>query len=71
VDKAEGDFFIAATAMKSPSKRVPDAICFHCQQCVEKYLKARMVEAGLTPPHTHDLDKLLKLLLAVEPLWAA
>jgi len=71
VEKAEGDFFVATTASKSRSKRVPDAICFHCQQCVEKYLKARMVEAGMIPPRTHDLDELLKLLLAVEPLWAA
>ncbi len=70
LDKAEGDFFHAAAALKSRSRHVPDGVCFHSQQCVEKLLKARMVEAGLTPPRTHDLQDLLKLLLPHEPLWA-
>ena len=39
INKAEDDFFLAANAMKSRSKHVPDGICFHCQQCIEKYLK--------------------------------
>src|SRR5436190_24348899 len=70
ITKAEGDFFLASTAMKSRSRLVPDGICFHCQQCVEKYLKARLVEAGISPPKTHDLSDLLTHLLPIEPLWA-
>lgn len=37
----------------------------------ETYLKARLEEANIRSPKTHDLDKLLSLLLPVEPLWAA
>ena len=48
-----------------------DQACFHYQQSAEKYLKARVEEANIRSPKTHDLDKLLSLLLPVEPLWAA
>jgi HEPN domain-containing protein len=37
-------------------------VCFHCQQCAEKYLKALMEEAGLTIPKTHELGLLLNAL---------
>ena len=40
-----------------------DAVCFHCQQSAEKYLKAILEELGLTVPRTHDLDHLLTQLL--------
>jgi HEPN domain-containing protein len=30
-------------------------VCFHYQQCAEKYLKGLMEEVGLTVPKTHDL----------------
>lgn len=71
VAKAEGDFYLAVNAMKSRSRHVPDGVCFHSQQCVEKHLKARLVEAGVAPPRSHDLPELLKLLLPIEPLWSA
>jgi len=38
---------------------------------VEKYLKARLQEAAIEIPYTHDLVSLLNLTLAVEPLWIA
>lgn len=38
-------------------------MCFHCQQCAEKYLKALLEELALTIPKMHDLDHLLTLLL--------
>jgi HEPN domain-containing protein len=38
---------------------LPDIVCFHCQQCIEKYLKAYLVSQGIAPPRTHDLDALL------------
>jgi HEPN domain-containing protein len=70
-DKAEGDFLVATQIMRRSKQRVFDAACFHCQQTVEKYLKARLVEAGHPFPKTHDLEVLLDLLLQVEPLWLA
>ena len=47
-----------------------NAVCFHTQQCAEKYLKARLEEGGLSVPKSHDLDDLLNRLLPIEPLWA-
>jgi HEPN domain-containing protein/predicted nucleotidyltransferase len=43
--------------------------CFHSQQCVEKALKALLLERGLQPARTHDL---VELLHAVEGAgWSA
>jgi HEPN domain-containing protein len=68
---AEEDFDVAAALMRRRTKTAANSIGFHCQQCVEKYLKARLEEAGLNAPRTHDLVVLLQLLLPVEPLWAS
>ena len=68
---AEEDFNVAAALMRRRTKTAANSIGFHCQQCVEKYLKARLEEAGLNAPKTHDLVVLLQLLLPVEPLWAS
>lgn len=71
VQKAEGDY---ATAVRESGVTVNpnyDAICFHAQQCAEKYLKARLQESGIPFGKTHDLTVLLNLALAVEPAWAA
>jgi HEPN domain-containing protein len=38
---------------------VHDGVCFHCQQCAEKYLKGLMEELGLHVPKTHSLGSLL------------
>ncbi|HPC61201.1 MAG TPA: HEPN domain-containing protein [Verrucomicrobiota bacterium] len=71
VRKAENDFKVASQILRRRKDVVPDAACFFCQQCVEKYLKARLIEAGLPFPRTHDLLQLLNACLQVEPLWAA
>lgn len=44
-----------------------DAVCFHCQQAAEKYLKALLQELGLVIPKTHDLDDLLQRVLPHHP----
>jgi HEPN domain-containing protein len=71
VEKAEGDFAVAAQIMRARKQRVYDAACFHAQQAVEKYFKARLCEAGVVFPKTHDLVTLLRLILRAEPLWAS
>jgi HEPN domain-containing protein len=45
VAKAEGDF--AMVERESHARKNPnyDGVCFHAQQCAEKYLKARLCEA--------------------------
>jgi HEPN domain-containing protein len=69
VDKAEGDF--ATLLRETRARKLPnyDSACFHAQQCAEKYLKARLQEAGIPFGKTHDLPALLDLLLSVEPSW--
>jgi HEPN domain-containing protein len=71
VKKAEADYLAALTLSRKKKVPLHDAVCFHCQQSAEKYLKARIEEQGIRVPKTHDLDALLSLLLSVEPLWAA
>jgi len=67
VKKAEEDY---ETAISLARKRhsVPNSVCFHCEQCIEKYLKALLISHRIYFPKTHDLLELLKLVLPVEPL---
>ncbi len=67
IDKAEGDF--ATGLRESRVRKDPnyDSVCFHAQQCVEKYLKGKLQEETIKFPKTHDLEKLLDLLLPIEP----
>src|SRR5690349_15788003 len=58
VKKAEDDYVFAKQGRESKTP-VHDGVCFHCQQCAEKYLKALMEENGLFIPKTHDLEVLL------------
>lgn len=68
---AEEDFDVATALFRRRKKSAANSIGFHCQQCVEKYLKARMVEDGIAVIKTHDLQVLLNRLLPAQPLWAA
>lgn len=70
VDKAEADYAAAMLLRRARKKYSRDIVCFHLQQCVEKYLKARLGEATIAFPRTHDLERLLDLIVPVEPLWA-
>lgn len=68
VEKAEADFI---TAEREPRAMPPnyDAAAFLAQPSAEKYLKARLVEAQIKFPKTHDLAVLLDLALPLEPTW--
>ena len=52
VAKAEEDF-LAASAL-NPAQ-LAGIVCFHCQQSIEKYLKAALVRSGAPVPRTHNL----------------
>ena len=69
VDKAEADFATAGRELRARRQPNYDAACFHAQQCVEKYLKAKLVEVKIRFTKTHDLVRLLDLILPREPLW--
>ena len=71
VAKAEEDFLAASALNRRRKKPLWNIVAFHVQQTVEKYLKARLEEAGHSVPKTHDLLHLLNLVTTVEPLWSA
>ncbi len=67
VEKAEGDFATARREVRVRTAPNYDAVCFHTQQCAEKYLKACLQEADIPFGRTHNLPALLDLLLPVDP----
>ena len=69
IDKAEGDWHSAQREYRAHRRPNYDAACFHAQQCAEKYLKARLEEAGIAFSRTYNLISLLTLVLAVESTW--
>ena len=71
IKKAESDWLLAVSLLRRKKPPTRDHACFHFQQAAEKYLKARMEEAGLRIPKTHQVDQLIQLALSVEPIWSA
>jgi len=59
VQKAENDLTNAAHVLKLGKRCPTDTVCFHAQQCVEKYLKALLVNYGRDAPRTHNISALL------------
>lgn len=71
IAKAEGDFATMEREACVAVRPNHDAFCLHAQQCVEKYLKGRLVEAGKPCPWVHDLVMLIDSVAGLEPSWAA
>jgi HEPN domain-containing protein len=69
IEKAESDFRVASRELKVQEGASLDAVCFHCQQCIEKYVKGFLEWNGIEFPKTHNLTVLLDLALPVAPLW--
>ncbi|MDT8301143.1 MAG: HEPN domain-containing protein [Sedimentisphaerales bacterium] len=58
--KAQNDW--TAVEILLTSKQCPaDTVCFHCQQFVEKLLKAFLTYHDIEAPKTHDLRRLIQL----------
>ncbi|MDE0084596.1 MAG: HEPN domain-containing protein [Candidatus Poribacteria bacterium] len=68
VEKAEEDYNSARWLQQSPNP-VDNSICFHVQQCIEKYLKAWLQEANIAFSKTHDLQELLDLIMPIVSIW--
>jgi HEPN domain-containing protein len=64
VGKAENDLRNAAHTLELGRKCPTDTVCFHAQQCVEKYLKALLTLSAIEFPRTHRVDELLALIPA-------
>ena len=60
--KAENDLKSASCTLKLGKNCPTDTVCFHAQQCIEKYIKATLVLKGTNFPKTHDIAHLMALL---------
>ena len=59
IEKADHDLGTAIITHKHIPK-YKDTIAFHCQQAVEKYLKAFLLKLGIPIKRTHDLVFLME-----------
>ncbi len=57
--KAENDLKIGQDEMQT-AEPTTDMVCYHMQQCVEKYLKAYLVLNQSSFRHTHDIAELIE-----------
>jgi len=62
IEKAEADHRTVRLLMASGKDCPADIVCFHAQQCVEKYLKALLCVKGVDFPKVHDIGELVALL---------
>ena len=67
IDKAEEDYSAAVVMHRMKKRPIPTVVCFHSQQCVEKYLKSLLIKHGEAPPRTHELKDLMRLCAVYEP----
>jgi HEPN domain-containing protein len=65
--KAEEDCLAVEELYKISVRRFAAIICFHAQQCAEKYLKALLVSHNIEPQRTHSLEMLLDLIVDEVP----
>lgn len=64
IEKAEHDLRNAEHTLTIRDEECPfDTVCFHAQQCAEKYLKGWLISKCLDVPRSHDLVVLLNLAL--------
>ena len=70
VEKAEADYIATQKLLPTTNPQLYDIICFHAQQCIEKYLKAWLQEANVPVPRTHNLEELLALIVPTLPMWS-
>lgn len=59
IEKAENDLKNATHTLELGEECPTDTVCFHAQQCVEKYVKALLTVKERPFPRTHDLGALL------------
>ena len=66
VDKAESDIDAADLTLRGRDRPLIDAVCFHSQQCAEKYLKAFLQHHQVRFERRHELIPLLELCLPLD-----
>ena len=69
LSKAEDDLRVAERIASWDDLPQFDAIAFHCQQSIEKLMKAALLSRGVVPPKVHDLPELLRRLESSGLAW--
>ena len=69
IDRAESDFRVACRESAVTVDPSYEAVCFHAQQCIEKLMKAVLVDRGVVPPRTHDLLAVAGMVSTAAPGW--
>jgi HEPN domain-containing protein len=65
---AKAEMYWVSVEILSQSPRGPrQSVCFHCQQYVEKLLKAILTLHQIEAPRTHDLRRLIQLASPLAP----
>ena len=68
LQKADRDLRVAENEMHTLSGDVvTEAVCFHAQQAVEKYIKAFLISKQIKFPRTHNIEVLLELCGPADP----
>lgn len=61
LSKGDSDLKVVEHELKLPEDEiVKDAVCFHCQQAVEKYLKAFLICHKVQYKKTHNIEFLME-----------
>ncbi|MCX6647202.1 MAG: HEPN domain-containing protein [bacterium] len=69
IRKSDGDFRVADRELNEAKEPNYDAIWFHCQQCIEKLMKAVLINHGEIPVKIHDLSTLSRNINRVHCSW--
>ena len=69
IDKSEHDL-MSAQRLLEIEPMILDNACFHCQQAIEKYLKAFLVYHGRDIERTHNIIFLLSECANFDPIFA-
>ena len=62
VRRGDGHLRAAVVLVEADGAGVADAACYHCEEAVDKYLKALLTLEGIFAPRTHDLNYIHNLL---------
>ena len=62
VQKGERDYIEAKINLQTDYNAINAGICFHSQQCVEKYMKAVLVHRAISFERSHGLKDIIERL---------
>jgi HEPN domain-containing protein len=69
IEKAEADWELVGLAASSGNSKLRDGVVYHAQQCIEKLLKARLLQLGQSLRKIHDLSNLSRQLQVCDSSW--